>query len=35
MVATKFEFMINLKTAKVLGITISPAMLVLATSVVE
>lgn len=35
MVATKFEFMINLKTAKALGITIPPSMLALATRVVE
>ena len=35
LVATKYDFMINLKTAKVLDITIPPSMLALATSVVE
>jgi putative ABC transport system substrate-binding protein len=35
MQATKFEFVINLTTAKVLGITIPPTMLLLATEVVE
>ncbi len=35
LVATKYDFMINLKTAKALDITIPPSMLALATSVVE
>jgi putative ABC transport system substrate-binding protein len=35
MQATKFDFVLNLKTAKALGITISPTMLALATTVIE
>jgi putative ABC transport system substrate-binding protein len=35
LVATKFEFAINLNTAKALGLTIPPSMLVLATNVIE
>jgi len=35
MVSTKFDFAINLKSAKALNLTVSPAMLALATEVIE
>jgi putative ABC transport system substrate-binding protein len=35
MQATKFDFVLNLKTAKALGLTISPTMLALATQVID
>ena len=35
MVSTKFDFSINLKSAKALNLTVSPAMLALATEVIE
>jgi ABC-type uncharacterized transport system substrate-binding protein len=35
MVATKFEFALNLKTAKALALEVPPSLLALATNVVE
>ncbi|AMN38700.1 ABC transporter substrate-binding protein [Rhodoplanes sp. Z2-YC6860] len=35
LIATKFEFAVNLKTAKALGVTLPPSLLVLATNVIE
>ena len=35
LVSTKFNFAINLKTAKALGLTIPPSMLALTTMLVE
>ena len=35
MVSTQFDFSINLKSAKALNLTVSPAMLALATEVIE
>jgi len=32
---TKFEFVINLKTAKALGLTFTPAILLQATEVIQ
>jgi len=35
MVSTKFDFVINLKNATALNLTVSPALLALATEVIE
>jgi putative ABC transport system substrate-binding protein len=35
LVSTKFNFAINLKTAKALGLTIPPSMLALTTTLIE
>jgi len=35
LVSTKFDFALNLKTAKSLGLTVPPTMLALATAVIE
>ena len=35
LISTKYDFTINLKTAKVLGLTVPPTVLALATAVIE
>ena len=35
LISTKYDFTINLKTAKALGLTIPPTMLALTTAVIE